>query len=273
MAITLVQRVGLNAVGAGSPIVTVPAGGCALGNHLIAVYATNGATALTTPGVSDSKGNTWQNDRIHDDGVGAIHVSVSSAKITTALVSGDTITVTPTGGGAQRTLAVYEYSGLDATTWRDAVNSANATSTTPASGNLVTAADHELMIGACAYNLAVGYAPGATGGNTPVEDDDNAIGTSAGKSVEVMHILDVGLIGTYTANGTILSAAWVQAGVTYKAAVTASGPFAQPRPLIFLVTKLMPKWLPGPRSQPDPIADPGGRVVVTKEALRRSTRW
>jgi hypothetical protein len=116
MAVAFVQDLG--AVGSSSSSNTLAltlGASTTVGNHLI-MLAISGGQNLTS--VADSKGNTWQKDRAID-GVDP-RSGFFSCKITTQLVSTDTITLTVAGSTASRAFRVLEFSGLHTTAWFDA---------------------------------------------------------------------------------------------------------------------------------------------------------
>jgi hypothetical protein len=88
--------------------VTVPAGGVAAGNTLIIVYYIPSSTGGVTS-VSDTRGNTYT---IHGtESLGSLVAVLISASISTALISGDTITLSNPSG--ESGLAICsEFSGL-----------------------------------------------------------------------------------------------------------------------------------------------------------------
>lgn len=113
-----------------------------VGNHLI-LRCLSSNTARTL-GVTDSKGNTWQVDRT---GSATAPVTYSaSAKITSALVSSDTITITWTGGSATTAAWVIEVSGLATSSWYDQGADAAGTSTAADSGATGTLAQADNFV-------------------------------------------------------------------------------------------------------------------------------
>jgi hypothetical protein len=127
-----------------------------VGHHIIVAAGFSGATGLTVA-FSDAAGNTYTTHETTDDGssTGA-YSAIGSAKVTTALIAGQTITMTVSASVTHRLLCAYEYSGLDATAWFDAGdNTGKGTSTSPASGTMTTGNGglvSDLLIGATGYN-------------------------------------------------------------------------------------------------------------------------
>jgi hypothetical protein len=137
MAIAKVRDGGTtNVTGATGPI-SVPAAGHALGNTVYVAVAVNGGTCT---GVTDSKGNTYT-----QAATSAGELTFWASKLTTALVSGDIITVT-LAGSAGIAAASAEFSEVsktvDKTTNKlDGTGSFNPTTTTTA----VTSVADELV--------------------------------------------------------------------------------------------------------------------------------
>lgn len=84
-----------------------------VGNHLLLGIATGGP-AITS--ITDEKGNSYQQDAVDDGTTSTIRVNSWSAKITSALVSGDKIFINP-ASTAHMAAVVEEWAGLHATTW------------------------------------------------------------------------------------------------------------------------------------------------------------
>lgn len=220
MAISSVKTVGTNnTVASGTTLaVTVPAGGVAQNNHVtVSTTCTPGATVTMT--CADSKGNTYQDD-VKVQSAATANVYVMSAKIATALVSGDLITVTFSATNTDRGMVVEEWNGMHQTTWLDKVASSTGTSTTPNSTATATTTNaNDLCYGACAFSLGGGtYAAGTGGTPTPY-----AKLNQAGNSRQVAsEYVVVSSTGTYSAYGTITSVGWRQVIATYIPAAVAA---------------------------------------------------
>lgn len=88
-----VTEIGINAMGSASanPTVAVPAGGVPRGALAIIAFVVD--TLVTETGITDSKGNTWKQLGTASFNTNAQKVRVWTSYITSALVSGDTLTV------------------------------------------------------------------------------------------------------------------------------------------------------------------------------------
>src|SRR5438046_2572563 len=145
--IAFVKNIGTNASATtGTTIaVTVPAAGVATGNSVtltLAMADASGGVAAT-----DSKGNTYS---LAADITNASNVRtvILAAHNVTALVSGDTITVTHPSASV-RALSANEFSGLSPTSALDQTHTATGSSTTPSSGaTAATTEAAELLLGA-----------------------------------------------------------------------------------------------------------------------------
>jgi hypothetical protein len=99
--------------------VTVPAGGVAAGNSLlISAVANNSTTGQDLSSITDSKGNTYVVDVTPSSGI-TTTVGIAHASITTALVSGDTLTFTWPTGNLRYAISVSEFT--------DSITSVNST--------------------------------------------------------------------------------------------------------------------------------------------------
>lgn len=220
MAIAKVSTVVTMSTGTGvNPmILTVGAGGAAAGNFVVIALGL-GANSITFTTIVDTKANTWQFDGAASGGTKSC--LVASSKLTTALVSGDTITITLSSLQVVQRAGVYEFSGMHPTTWLDKTISATASTASPSSGNLGTTKYSEMIFQVCTYNSGGGaFTTGSTGGFSFVLLDDLAASSTRCHT-------DYALVSgsnVYTANGTITSASWLDLGVTYIDAV-------QPQPL------------------------------------------
>lgn len=128
--------------------ITVPAGGVAAGSRLILACVQNVQAATIT--VSDQKGNTWAVDATLPTGSVNTRLSIASAHIGTALVSGDWIRIT-----VSTTTGIYavldQFSGiLSASALDKAVIQESVYNTNPTTSGVTattTLAD-ELLYGA-----------------------------------------------------------------------------------------------------------------------------
>ena len=160
MAIAFVKNVG---TGTGSnsttATITVPASGCAAGNTIVLRITTDADRTISS--IVDSGGNTytqWVSEVFNAD-----DQWLYRSKLTTALVSGNTIVVTLTAKDTWRAIA-EEFSGLDAT--ENAENTATGTSATPSVSATPTNAN----------NLIVAHLVVGSSGYVVTEDGDSAGG-------------------------------------------------------------------------------------------------
>jgi len=131
-----------------STSITVPASGVAVGNRIIVTLALNPSTG--TVSCSDAGANTYAVDRNVANGSGTtgVRTVILSARVTTALASGNAISCTHPSVTA-RALSANEFSGLATSSTRDKVASATGNNTSPSSGNTTTTVQAaELLIGA-----------------------------------------------------------------------------------------------------------------------------
>src|SRR5947208_5203441 len=126
--------------------VTVPAAGVATGDSVILTLAMADASGGVT--ATDSKGNTYS---LAADitNMSNVRTVILAAHSVTALVSGDTITVTHPSASV-RALSANEFSGLSPTSALDQTHTATGSSTAPSSGATAAATSEaaELLLGA-----------------------------------------------------------------------------------------------------------------------------
>lgn len=126
MAIAFVQNVasGGTSVSATTLVITVGVT-TTVGNHLCLSHVQSADPQRSISSLTDSKGNTWQIDHAPVTVAGLSATGfIASCKITTALVSGNTITVVLSGNTSQA-MSCQEYSGLAAASWFDKKAEAN----------------------------------------------------------------------------------------------------------------------------------------------------
>src|SRR5947207_3081824 len=141
--------------------VTVPAAGVATGDSVILTLAMADASGGVT--ATDSKGNTYS---LAADITNASNVRtvILAAHHVTALVSGNTITVTHPSASV-RALSANEFSGLSPTSALDQTHTATGSSTAPSSGaTAATTEAAELLLGAMGVGGTISdtFTPGAS---------------------------------------------------------------------------------------------------------------
>src|SRR2546427_8728389 len=141
--------------------VTVPAAGVATGDSVILTLAMADASGGVT--ATDSKGNTYS---LAADITNASNVRtvILAAHNVTALVSGDTITVTHPSASV-RALSANEFSGLSPTSALEQTHTATGSSTAPSSGaTAATTEAAELLLGAMGVGGTISdtFTPGAS---------------------------------------------------------------------------------------------------------------
>jgi hypothetical protein len=194
-----VQQVGTSVTGGtllATGTVTVPAGGCAVGHILTAVSVSSSVAQLT--GVTDSRGNAWT---VHQTIADPNGVSIASCVITTALLPGDTITLTFAGTCAQA-IIVDEWSGISTSSRVDVVGTGTTamTTTTAATSPTLTAQAGSLVIGAFAENWSDALAAGSG-----YALEGSVASTTTVRGISMVYKVSPG--GAETPNGT-----WAQAG-------------------------------------------------------------
>ncbi len=199
--------------------VTVPGGGVARGNLLAVYFAMDGDT--TAPTCADTKGSVYTvgaNAQFASPGTGNVRTTLFYAPVNTALVSGDTITVTHPSVTA-RAMSVSEFSNVN--TFHTSA-ATTGTSTTPSSGNAATTVANTLLVGAIGAEGPVedSFTPGGSYNAAPPTEDGTTTGTAATNITMDPEYRVVGAAGNYPADGTITSRDWAAAlAVFYNSAI------------------------------------------------------
>lgn len=212
---SFVKRLGQATGSSSGATTTVTAtGAAAKGNRLVVCYCSNNSDLdLAVHTFADSKGNTWTLDQILS--AGQITVLIASAPIVTALVIGDTITVTTSVATSRRTMDVLELTDAGAADVA-AQAASGGTSASPDSGNTPTrSVPLEVQVGAIGWAASVNtdtFTPSATYTGTDLKV---VAGTSSCRYVATMHHAWA-VVGADKASGTLsVGRQWVALTVTY----------------------------------------------------------
>jgi hypothetical protein len=196
--------------------VIVPAEGVAVNNTIIVAVAMDANTGSVS--VNDTGGNSYTVDKDIASGTDntAVRTLVFSAPVTTALVSGNTITVTmPTTVG--KAVSASCFGGLVTATPVDQTASATGTSTSPSSGSTATTTQpDELVIGAIGVEETSTSATTLTPGSGYTALAQNGTASTIGVRILPEYKI-VSALSIYAGNGTLnQSRDWAAAVVTYK---------------------------------------------------------
>ena len=215
MAIAYVQEFGGgNSTQETTLVINVPAGGTTQGNFLVLGCVTGAATSYVAS-VADSKGNTWTVDKVSSVGRG---FSICSAQLTTALVSGDTITITP-NASTFSAANVAEFSGV-----------ATSAPVDQSAGHGVSVADGDVTTGTTAtlaaadeLQFAGAGRPGSTTALTDITTGmsalTNRLSTGTVRTCYTRYKLNVGTAGVeYSGTFTATTQVHDECTVAYKAA-------------------------------------------------------
>ena len=215
-AISYVQNVGTaTATAAGTTLaVTVPGGGVAKGNLIVVYFAMDGDA--NTVSAADTQGNTYAiaaNAQFATPSTGNVRTVILYTNVSTALVSGNTITVTHPNV-AVRAMSVSAFAGVNTL---DRTAAATGTSVAPSSGNATTLVANEVLIGAIGVEgpLADSFTAGASFITAPPTEAGTALGTADSNITIDPEYRIVSATGTYAATGTITSRDWATALATF----------------------------------------------------------
>lgn len=209
---TFVNNVGQASCGSGTSLsVVVPSAGVAAGDTLI-VRLDLRSTGTTAVSASDSKGNAYTVDAnsIHESGLQ--RSTIFSAYIATALVSGNTITVS-FPFAASSAVVVDEFSGIAQTGRLDASGTRNGQNSTPSVSVTTTRAD-DVVVGAVSAATNTTFTQPA--GWTPLTSQSVSCGGAPGDSLNLGAYQIPSSTGTYSYNPTLSSSQrWAAAAVAY----------------------------------------------------------
>jgi len=226
-ALTQHQRqiaVGSNAVSASTFSLTVPAGvSTVVGRHLVVAYLFSGAGTNEVTAITDTRGNAYTINVVKkNSGTTGLTVVVASAKITTALVEGDQVTVTQNAITTYHLLQVYEFDNFDPTSWVDksATRSSSGTAVSTAA-TATTAQPNETLFAAAGFGDTTATLTSASGWT-----DSGAVEASGTKIKGLATAVnDVAATGAYAYSGGLsASEQWVAVLVTFKTVSLPSSP-------------------------------------------------
>ncbi len=161
---TFVQNVGSSdsaQVSGTTLTITVPTGGIPVGHTLIVRSATDYLAAAPT--LTDSRSNAYTSLRSSPATGNVLRATIHGCPLTTALLAGDTITMTVASGVANRVLILDEFAGVLNPLGVDAENGSSGTSTTP-DANVASTYPVDLVVAAVASTapLSDAYTQDAT---------------------------------------------------------------------------------------------------------------
>ena len=197
--------------------VTVPTAGVAAGNRVIVTVALDPASG--TVSCADTKSNVYTKDLdvTQGSGTSGVRTVIFSAPVTTALVSGNTITVTHPSLAA-RAMNADEFSGIVASGALDKIASAVGSSTTASSGSTATTAQaNELLVGAVGVETRSEAFTAGSGYTLLASVSSSAAGTAANNVTIDYEARIVAATGAYVADGTLATSRQWAAGIaTYE---------------------------------------------------------
>lgn len=222
MAIAYVSQIGIISNNTSTThSFTVPAGGVAQGNF-VSIQCCTASETITISSVTDTQGNSYAVDVSYASPGDVLSVYLVSGQITTALVNGNTITVTLSATNAFAGVA-EEFSGMATSSALDktSTNSPGFGTAWSSGSTAATAQADELCIGAYVISSDVRSTPEGTW----TELTDALRGAPGpGRSLITQYKI-VSATGTYQAQGTLASSNDGGAAIaTYKAATGGSGP-------------------------------------------------
>ena len=212
---------------AGPTLAVTAAAGVPVGETIIVMISMDPGTAPAITSIADTGGNTYSIDANAAGtftGTTGARVVIASAHVTTALVSGNSITVTFSASTTDKAMSVYHVSGL-AVSPLDKTASTTGTAGSPVSSGTTAATTqgNELLIAAFAIqrkNVSIStYTTGWTGLTGGASQSGNAAKALAAEYQIVSATGAYTVSQAYTPSG---SADWAGAIVTYKGVALAT---------------------------------------------------
>ena len=227
-ALTPHQRqiaVGADAVSASTFSLTVPAGvSTVAGRHLVVAYLFSGAGTDSVTSISDTEHNTYAVNAVRGNaGTTGLKAVVASARITAALVAGDTVTVTQNVASTYHAMQVYEFDNFAPTAWADKTASGSASGTAVSTASTpATAQPDETLFAAVGFGDTTATLASAAGWS----DSAKVEASGAKRKSLAAAVRDVTVTGAFAYAGDLsASEQWVAALVTFKT-VAGGGPAA-----------------------------------------------
>jgi PKD repeat protein len=249
--------VGSNASSAASFTLTLPAGASTTaGRHLVVAYLFSGTGGDSVTSVADSKGNVYRTDVVKGNvGTSGLKVVIASAKISSPISAGDTVTVTQSATSTYHAMQLYEFDNLAPTSWADKTatgNSSTAATAVTSSATATTSQASEMIVAVVGF----GDKPATLASDPGWNDSDTVVAgpTTKQKSLAVA-AREVTSTGSFTYSGQLSTANQsVSALVTYRTATAPAAPVAS--------------FTASPTSGPAPLA-----VQFTDTSTGSPTSW
>jgi PKD repeat protein len=234
--------VGGNATSGASFSLSLPSGASTVaGRHLVVAYLFSGTSGESVTSLTDTKGNAYQIDVVKGNvGTSGLKAIIASAKITSPISAGDTITVTQSAVTTYHAIQLYEFDNFAPTSWADKTatgnNSTGATLVTTSS-TATTSQANETIVAVAGF----GDKPATLTSSADWTDSDTvAVGPTTKQKSLAVAAREVTSTGNFAYSGQLSTASQsVSALVTYRtvsaplpptAGFTAS-PTAGPAPL------------------------------------------
>jgi PKD repeat protein len=221
--------VGSNASSAASFTLTLPTGASTTaGRHLVAAYLFSGTSGDSVTSVADSKGNVYRTDVVKGNaGTSGLKIVIASAKISSPISAGDTVTVTQSTTSTYHAMQLYEFDNFDPTSWTDKTatgNSSTAATAVTTSATATTSQPNEMIVTVVGF----GDKPATLASDPGWNDSDTVVAgpTTKQKSLAVA-ARQVTSTGGFTYSGQLSTANQsVSALVTYRTVTAPAAPVA-----------------------------------------------
>lgn len=202
--------------------VSVPSGvSTFVGRHLVVAYVFSGAGTDKVTSIRDTRGNAYAINAVKgNSGTSGLVTVVASAKISAALMAGDSVTVTQNVASTYHAIQVYEFDNFDPTSWVDKTATGSASGVQVSTATTTTAQSNETLFAATGFGDTT-----ATLTSAPDWSDSAKVEATGLKHKSLaVAVKDVAATGAYSYSATLsASEQWVAALVTFRTVSTSPG--------------------------------------------------
>lgn len=222
MALALVNNQGGTAVSGLTATYTVTATGTASGTGLALVVGWRivAAASQTVTGITDNKGNTWNQENVDNDATSTVKADLWGVRPSVYISGVTSITVT-FSIAASSAWEFYELSGGLNGSWGDIGGSGHASSTAPTVSTATLAQSGEFVVAGIAWGSSTATISGLTAGWT--NETGLVMGTAPNLSLQPAHQAAPGTTALTYAGTLSASNRWAAVACPFMAAAAAGG--------------------------------------------------
>jgi PKD repeat protein len=211
--------VGGNTTSGASFSLNLPSGASTVaGRHLVVAYLFSGTSGESVTSLADTKGNAYKIDVVKGNvGTSGLKAIIASAKITSPISAGDTITVTQSAVTTYHAMQLYEFDNFSPTSWADKTatgNNSTAATLVTTSSTATTSQANETIVAVAGF----GDKPATLTSSSDWTDSDTvAVGPTTKQKSLAVAAREVTSTGSFAYSGQLSTASQsVSALVTYR---------------------------------------------------------